>query len=195
MNYQDINPNLPAWAARKAWNTLPPNTVCTADMEDMRQEAHLTIWQAAPRARGEGYLYCAGMNAALLWWRYNVAGVKTYHDGKTGGFATNPSLDNTMEDDNDFHEFIAVESYEEAEEPTPLLVPEREKKIRSWLRAYGPWTKERCIRRAVNILALLIKGYNVRDIAQELRMSIYTVYAYRRSLRAVLQQVYVALSA
>lgn len=188
MDYASVNPKLPEWATKKAITVLTCRDVSRQDREDMTQEAALTIWRTAGRANGEGYLYNAGKNAALLWWRYFVAQVKDYHAGKEGGFVGRiVSLDAAPDDESSWHERIEAPDGE-ANHSTPII-GRRRAQVRKLLRARGPWTTDKAVDRAMQVLGLLLAGHNTESIALELGISLYTVYTYRKHIRAVLQQM------
>ncbi len=190
MDYTNVNPKLPEWAAKKAIAVLTCRDVSSQDREDMTQEAALTIWRAAGRAQSEGYLYNAGKYAALLWWRLFVAQVKTYQDGKAGGFVGRiVSLDADPDEALPWYEVVDAPDAEPAYS-TPII-GRRRAQIRKLLRARGPWTNDAAVDRAMQVLGLLLTGHNSESIALELGLSVYTVNTYRKKIRAVLEQVQV----
>jgi len=187
MNYADVNPRLAEWAAKKAITILTCRDVSSRDREDMTQEAALTIWRVAHRADGEGYLYNAGKNAALLWWRYYVAQVKDYHDAKKGGFVGKMiSLDDDRESRRPYCEAFAAP--EEESHGHYELVGGRKGYIRKMLKQHGPWKKKRARIQAMQVLDLVLAGHNNHSIALELGITYWTVCAYRRQIRTTLQR-------
>lgn len=188
MDYANVNPKLPEWAAKKAIAILHYCDVNTQDREDMTQEATLTIWRVAGQAQSEGYLYNAGKFAALLWWRRFVAQVKHYDDSRQGGFARRiVSLDATPDEALPWHEVIDAPDVAPAY-GTPII-GRRRAQIRKLLRARGPWANDAAVDRAMQVLSLALTGHNTESIAMELGMAVSTVNAYRRKIRAVLEQV------
>ena len=194
MDYTAVNPRLPEWAAKKAISVLTCRDVSSQDREDMTQEAALTIWRVAGRAESEGYLYNAGKYAALQWWRHFVAQVKHYDDGKKGGFVGRIfSLDAEPDDALPRHERVAAQdksaAHRDQARSSRLLSGERQDQIRKLFRERGPWTRDKTVDRALQVLRLALASHNTESIALELDMTTGTVNAYRRKIRAVLQQV------
>jgi DNA-directed RNA polymerase specialized sigma24 family protein len=192
MNFDEVPNRVPLIAAKKAAATLPP--LSTADLDDMEQEARICAWKLAERANGPGYLVNAGRNAALLWWRKQIAQVKDYHDAKEfGGFSDLAELDAPVGDGSDtLGDILPAPEPEPAAEPSPLFTSERINTIINWLIAYNPaffatprGRKKRGL--AINILQLLAEGYNTRGCAQELGVSEGTISAYRREIRKALE--------
>jgi DNA-directed RNA polymerase specialized sigma24 family protein len=194
-----IDPYLHIWATKKALESLPP--CLPEDIEDMNQEAAFRIWRVAPnaanRANPEGYLYTAGKFAALEYWRRNVAQVKTYEDGRTGGFhGKMVSLDAPAPEWRGGDKGLtwvdimpAPKPEESLAQPSPLLTQERISKIANWLVAYSDFfTTPHKRAQALRILNLLDRGYNTRGIAQQLNLSEKTVGQYRQEIRAALEK-------
>jgi DNA-directed RNA polymerase specialized sigma24 family protein len=185
MQYQDVNPQLPEWAAKKAGSIVYWN-LSDEDLEDMTQEASLAVWLTASRARTPGYLYVTGKNAALDWWRRQVAQVKDGRDVKTGGFCDCVSLD-AAEGSRDHLEVI-VDVADESDDH-PLLGEERKAQVRKWLASYGPWRRKESVDRAMAVLELVVQGYNVHGIMHETGLAVSSVNQYRRGLQSALRQV------
>jgi len=196
LDYQTLiteRPNIHRLAAHKA-NRIVGHQATPDDIDDMAQEAHLRIWEIAPKAPSTGYLVNTGTIAALQWWRYYALQVKAYEDGQRGGLQT-VSLDESDDDWHcDYHEITSLVTGEPTEDEPGPLTEERIQLVWHWLSQYRPNSTERVRRRAIAILDLLCRGYTTAAIAVELGLKENTVYSTRKFLRNALDQVATALT-
>ena len=181
MKYEQRDVLVARHAAIKAARVT--NWASSEDLRDMTQEAELTVWKVAEKAESNGYLYRAGLNAALGWWRYFVAQVKTCQAGKTGGFAFTEELDAPVPGrDRDLvkSESVFVADPEEEVEAERLVEKHRQT-LRSLLLLHR-WRKD-SVKKAVEIMRLTIDlGYTVDGVVVETGISKRSVYAIRKRL-------------
>lgn len=167
------------------------------DFEDMRQEAAEEIFRAMPRAlesaRDPGqYLFAAGKNAAIDWWRSQVLGLKCHDD--QGCLDVVFSLDDPLPD-GDPHddrtripELASWPFLQESNHPYHLT-GDRARQVRQWIADLGPWKSEAKVDQAMHILEMALQDYTDEDIAKEVGLSPKTVDWQRRAVRRVFKQV------
>lgn len=186
MEYTDVNPKLPEWAAWKVARVT--GLASPQDIEDMTQEAALTIWRTAGRAESEGYLYNAGRNSALSWWRYFVAQNKCHKTPEPGDppdMAHQVELDAPTPGGGCLGDIIVDEPG--GGDPNALVAKHKEA-LRGLLLAHR-WRKA-SVEKAIQIAELIVDGgYSAENAADRMGINVATVYDWRRKLINALREV------
>jgi hypothetical protein len=184
------------------------------DVDDMKQEARLQMWQVC-RAQGRdagdyddaGYLIACGTNAAWHHWRYFVLQTKCHGipgkdgltDAQRGGLPaiTFPLDALESESDDTWEEVIGYWSDLVIDDITPLttqaepgrrspLTDERWEILWRLLDSFYPRIRTLGKRRLLAILELLTEGYTTRNIADLFGISYQGVRKHRLRLQRFL---------
>jgi hypothetical protein len=184
------------------------------DINDMKQEARVTMWQvcqAQSRDAGDhddaGYLIACGTNSAWHHWKYFVLQTKCHgkpgkdglSDSQRGGLlAITFPLDVLERDsDNEWEEVIGYWSNLDIDDITPLtldtqsggqspLTNERCEIIWRLLSVFYPRIQNTGKRRLLTILSLLTDGCSTRNIADQCGIAFESVSKHRLRLQRFL---------
>ena len=166
-------------ATRSAQFMFGPTEDTDRDYWDMQQEAAVAVWKSLAAGKNDAYAFTAGRYAAIGWQR-QWRGMKSH---RTGEPAPPTFYAKSIHDESETYVAgVDDDSYIVSD----VVIEELFEMMLNTRRAKGQKEIDGAVR-AVNIVRLIVAGYNNFGIANEMQMTHYNVLNYRRQIRITLQ--------